>query len=213
MQRASSITLKPFWYPRSLCVQWRSWSLNHHQCRYLLIKDNKQMTLGNLISKAWLNTTQIPEKSNKEAAALVTFPVLPEGSNFPSAALSQHRGVPCIYICAWRGHFVQVGGETAGRVSSKNLVLLWLPLGRGVDTPKYWLKPVNPNMEIIELNARQEFAHSYFPWQSVSLQVIQEKDLSSLLLPQGHLSVLENSKILQPFLVLIVTTDTTVVSL
>lgn len=33
----------------SVC-QWRSWSLNHHQCHYLLVKDNKLMTLCNLIS-------------------------------------------------------------------------------------------------------------------------------------------------------------------
>lgn len=79
--------------------QWRSWSLNHHQRHFLLIKDNKQMTFGNLISEAWLSTTRTSEQSNTEAAALVTFPALPEGSNFPSAALSQYRDALYLHLC------------------------------------------------------------------------------------------------------------------
>lgn len=127
------------------------------------------MTLGILISKAWLNTTWTPEQSNKEAAVLVTFSVFPEGSNLSSAALSQHKAVLSIYICAWRGHSAQRGAQTAYRVSSENLVLLCLPLGRSPDTPKYLLKVVILNIKTTELNARQELAHFCFPWQNASL--------------------------------------------
>lgn len=58
------------------------------------------MTLGSLISKAWLNTTESQELSSRKVASSVTLPPLVESSNFPSVALSQHDSVLCVYICA-----------------------------------------------------------------------------------------------------------------